>query len=260
VDSTCETFRFHEFDIPVPLLNMTGGGVDTFEIISRQHIASLRKLIGLTWDDHILEIGCGIGRDAIPLTKILSTSADYLGIDIIKPSIEFCQANISARYPNFRFVHFDVDDKLHNPTGTTKMTDFVLPVADGSIDKVFGWSVFTHMWESDIRHYLAEFRRVLKPGGKALLTCFIITPQVLAKARETNLTQYNLRFEHQWHEDCFVNDLDFPLGAIGYSPEAFKSMVADSGLSMDRDFVRGAWSGYYPDPEDGQDALVLIRQ
>ena len=254
-----ETFRFHEFDIPVPLLNMTGGGVDNFELISQQHIASLRKFIHLDQADHVLEIGCGIGRDAIPLTKILLPTATYLGIDIIKPSIDFCQQSISPRYQNFSFLHFDVDDKLHNPAGTRRMVDYILPKEDASIDKVFGWSVFTHMWENDIRHYLKEFHRVLRPGGKALLTCFILSPEVIASARRTNLTQFNLRFEHQINEHCYVNDLDFPLGAIGYSPEAIKSMVADSGLALERDFVRGAWSGYHADPEDGQDGLVLLK-
>lgn len=259
VDSHDETFRFHEFDIPVPLLNLTGGGVDTFEVISRHHIAVLRKHLGLHWDDNVLEIGCGIGRDAIPLTKILTPEATYLGIDIIRPSIEFCQANIAARYPNFTFAHFDVEDKLHNPTGTQEMTNYVLPRPDQSVDKVFGWSVFTHMWERDIRHYLKEFHRVLKPGGRALLTCYVLTPEIIAKAQETNLTKFNIRFEHQVNDHCWVNDLEFPLGSIGYSPEAFRSMVDNAGLVMERDFLRGAWSGYHAEPEDGQDALVLVR-
>jgi ubiquinone/menaquinone biosynthesis C-methylase UbiE len=253
------TYRFHEFDIPISLLNLTGGGVETFELISRHHLAALRKHINLKEVDQVLEIGCGIGRDAIPLTKILSPQAKYYGIDIIKSSIEFCQQNISARYQNFTFFHFDVGDKLHNPSGVRQMTEYRLPIEDQTLDKVFGWSVFTHMWERDIRHYLAEFYRVLKPGGQALLTCFVLTPEVLAKARQTNLTQFNLMFEHQVDDRCWVNDLEFPLGAIGYSPAALLSMVSDARLSMQRDFLRGAWSGYYDDPEDGQDALVLVR-
>jgi SAM-dependent methyltransferase len=254
-----QTFRFHEFDIPVPLLNLTGGGVETFEAISAQHISSLRKFIGLKQDDNVLEIGCGIGRDAIPLTKILTPDAHYIGIDIIKPSIEFCQDNISARYPNFEFLHFDVEDKLHNASGVRQMTDIPLPIADQSVDKVFGWSVFTHMWEHDIRHYLREFYRVMRRGGKALLTCFVLAPEILAKARETNLTQFNLRFDHQVNDHCWINDLDFPLGAIGYSPQLLRSIVQDSGLVMERDFIRGGWSGFYPDAEDGQDGLLLVR-
>jgi SAM-dependent methyltransferase len=259
LDTATGTYRFHEFDVPIDLLNLTGGGIDTFEVIARHHLAALRKYISLQPDDHVLEIGCGIGRDAIPLTKILSAEAKYYGIDIIGASIEFCQRNITARYPNFEFFHFDVDDKLHNPAGVRQMTEYRLPVQDQSLDKVFGWSVFTHMWERDIRHYLNEFHRVLKPGGQALLTCFVLTPEVLAKARETNLTQFNLMFEHQVDDHCWVNDLDFPLGAIGYLPRALCSMVVDSGLKMQRDFLRGAWSGYYDNPEDGQDALVLVR-
>lgn len=46
-----ETFRFYEFDIPVPLLNMTGGGTDTFDIISQGHIDNLRKFIGIEPDE-----------------------------------------------------------------------------------------------------------------------------------------------------------------------------------------------------------------
>jgi SAM-dependent methyltransferase len=258
-DVRVDTYRFHEFDIPVPLINLTGGGIETWDAISQQHIGALRKFIALHWDDHVLEIGCGVGRDAIPLTKLLSPQATYLGVDIIEPSIQFCRSNITTRYPNFNFLHLNVDDKLHNPSGTQQMTEFLLPLADHSLDKVFGWSVFTHMWERDIRHYLKEFHRTLKPGGRALLTCFVLTSEIIEKAQRSNLTQHNLRFEHQINDHCWTNDLTFPLGAIGYSPQALRSMIDDSGLIMERDFLRGAWSGYYADPEDGQDAMVLVR-
>lgn len=192
-----ETFRFYEFDIPVPLLNMTGGGTDTFDIISQGHIDNLRKFIGIEPDESFLEIGCGIGRDAIPLTKILSAKGKYLGIDIIKPSIDFCVGNIAARYKNFRFEHFNVKDQMHNPEGTANMTDYRVPLEDRSVDKVIAWSVFTHMWERDIRYYLQEFQRVLRPGGSVYATCYVLTPEIVAKARETNLTKFNLRFEHK---------------------------------------------------------------
>lgn len=254
-----DTFRFHEFDVPVPLINMTGGGTDTFEAISEAHINNLRRFIGIEPDNSFLEIGCGIGRDAIPLTKILSQSGKYLGIDIIRPSIDFCTNNIAVRYSNFRFEHFDVKDQLHNPTGTAAMTDYRLPLPDGSVDKVIAWSVFTHMWEKDIRHYLQEFLRVLRPDGAVWATCYVLTPEIVAKARETNLTKWGFKFEHKIDDGCYINDPAFPLGSIGYTPIALRAMVRDSGLRMTRDFVRGSWSGFYLDPEDGQDALVLTR-
>lgn len=254
-----ETFKFHEFEIPVDLLNLTGGGVETFDIISAHHLALLHRFVDINTNDRVLEIGCGIGRDAIPLTKILSQNAKYFGIDIIRPSIEFCVSQISSRYKNFKFIHFDVEDQLHNPSGVRQMIDVALPIADQSIDKVFGWSVFTHMWERDIRHYLKEFYRVLRPGGKALLTCFVLTPEILAHVSKADFTRSDLRFDHQINDHCWVNELEFPLGAIGYSPESLRSMVKDSGLVMQRDFIRGGWSGFYSDSEDGQDGLLLIR-
>lgn len=254
---TADTYRFHEFDIPVDLLNMTGGGIDTFDAIANAHISNLRTHIGISPDDAILEIGCGIGRDAIPLTKILSEKGSYLGVDIIERSVNFCNENIKAKYKNFDFIHYDVADQLHNPTGTTKTTGITLPVADQSIDRIIAWSVFTHLYEIDIRHYLNEFRRVLKPDGLGYVTVFVVDDAVLDSARKTNLTPFNLRFEHVLTENCFINDPTFPLGAIAYRREALTGMVADAGLGLKRDFLRGAWSGYYSDPEDGQDVMIV---
>ena len=137
------------------------------------------------------------------------------------------------------------------------MLDFTLPIPDNSVDKIFAWSVFTHMYEVDIRYYLQEFKRILKSDGAVFATCFIITPEILGRARETNLTKFDLRFETEIEPGCYINNPDFPLGAIGNSPDRIRSMIVESQLTLARDFVRGAWSGFYPDPEDGQDAFIL---
>jgi SAM-dependent methyltransferase len=42
-------------------------------------------------------------------------------------------------------------------------------VADDSVDAVFSYGVFVHLQHWDIYNYLTEVRRVLKPGGKALI-------------------------------------------------------------------------------------------
>lgn len=42
-------------------------------------------------------------------------------------------------------------------------------VADESVDAAFSYGVFVHLQHWDMYHYLAELRRVLKPGGKALI-------------------------------------------------------------------------------------------
>ena len=250
------TYHFKGYDIPVDLMEMTGGGPATFDIISQGHIDNLRRWIGLAPGQTVLEIGCGIGRDAIPLTEIL-TDGRYVGVDIIKRSIDWCRDNISPRHPNFAFFHFDVQDQLHNPTGTIKTTDIRIPLAYRSVDRIVLFSVFTHMFQSDIEHYLREFKRVLKPSGLVYATTFLFTDEILAKARATNLTPFDLRFEHEIDPNCRINDPLHPLGAVAYTTAAWDEMMAASGLRYAKPFLRGAWSGFYSDPQDGQDVAIL---
>ncbi|MGU3546866.1 class I SAM-dependent methyltransferase [Methylobacterium sp. A52T] len=254
-------FNFRGFEIPIDLLNMTGAGAETFEAISNGHIYLLREIIKLDHTHNVLEVGCGIGRDAIPLTGILSPSSKYVGVDIIGRSIAWCQDNISNRFQNFSFVHFDVADQLHNPTGTKNTTDFSFPCEDASIDRIILWSVFTHMTAGDIVHYLKEFRRVLKPGGMVFATVFVVNDEILEYARATDRTIYHLRFEHPYGDGCLVNDIDHPMGAVAYTVQKIREIVDASGLSFRYPMLLGSWSGLFPPCvfDAGQDALVLTK-
>lgn len=249
------TSSFDGYDIPTDLMLMTGGGPETFSAISAAHTESLQKWIGIEENHRIIEIGCGIGRDAIPLTRLIK-SGSYVGIDIIGRSIEWCQNNISANHSNFSFLHFDVRDQLHNPNGSTLTKDITLPFEEGTIDRIFLFSVFTHMFREDIEHYLREFRRVLKPSGLIYATTFIFDEAILASARSTNLTPFDLRFEHIIDPDCRINDVDHPLGAIAFTKLAWDGMIERSGLKY-VNILQGGWSGYYINPPEGQDVLIL---
>jgi SAM-dependent methyltransferase len=246
------------YDIPTRLMNLTGGGPDTFEAMCAFHMACLQEHTPIDPTHTVLEIGCGIGRDAIPLTQHLADTGRYLGIDIVKQSIDWCTANITTRYPNFQFVHYDVADQLHNPRGATATADIRIPVQDHSIDRIVVWSVFTHMAKSDIIHYLHEFARVLKPSGMVLATWFVVDDAILAKARTINLTPFNLRFEHQISADCYINDPERPMGAVAYTRQAVIDAADAAGLRIRGDILPGAWSGYWPEPKGGQDMSVLV--
>jgi SAM-dependent methyltransferase len=252
------THHFKGYDIPVDLMEMTGGGPGNFDLISKGHIDNLRRWVGLQPEHTVLEIGCGIGRDAIPLTEIL-TEGRYVGIDIIKRSIDWCRDNIARKNPNFTFYDYDVKDQLHNPGGTIETTDIRIPLADESVDRIVLFSVFTHMFQSDIEHYLREFRRVLKPSGLVYATTFLFNDEILEKARATNLTPFDLRFEHEINSNCRINTPSHPLGAVAYSVAAWDEMIAASGMRYAKPFLHGAWSGFYADPQDGQDVAILAR-
>jgi SAM-dependent methyltransferase len=252
------TFRFEGYDIPIDLLNMTGVGPDDFAAISESHLFHIRRSVGIEPHHNIVEIGCGIGRDAIALTRILSPAGHYTGIDIIKPSIDWCNENISAKHQNFKFIHYDVADQLHNAGGNIQTTSINLPFEDGSVDRIFLWSVFTHLFRADIVHYLKEFRRILAPDGLVLATCFIVNDEIIASAQTTNLTPYNLRFEHLYEPGCYITNIDAPASAVAYDEASMRSMIEEAGLTLARPFQRGQWSGYYPDADGpGQDGMVL---
>ena len=177
-----ESFAFRGFDIPIELMLKTGGGPDTFEVISDQHIRNLSSQHPITEGIRVLEIGCGIGRDAIPLAGLIGDSGSYVGTDIIRESIDWCTANITPKYPNVRFEWQDLSDSLHNPEGSKAAAELPLPAPDGSIDLVFAQSVFTHMLPAQFSHFLREARRVLAPGGTIYATCFRVDDAILASA------------------------------------------------------------------------------
>jgi SAM-dependent methyltransferase len=256
---TWDVFPYRNYQIPIDLLNLTGGGPDTFGPISESHMGLLAAYTPVRSEDRVLEIGCGIGRDAIPLTDVL-VRGSYVGVDIIRASIDWCNSNIARLHPNFRFVHFDVHDQLHNPTGTVHTSEIVLPVGDMSIDRVIVQSVFTHMDEPDTTHYLREFRRVMAPGAMALVTFFIVSAPILDRARSNpERTPFHLTFEHEYGEGCWITDPEHPMGAVAYSSEALARMVLAAGF-YDYRIVRGNWSGAIGQSSEGQDLVVLYAR
>jgi SAM-dependent methyltransferase len=254
-----QVFHFRGYDIPIDLLENTGGGPETFEAISDNHLILLQQYIGIKETDSVMEIGCGIGRDAIPLTELLGRGR-YIGTDTIGPSIQWCQKNISERFPNFSFVHHDINDTLHNPTGTLRAFDIRLPADEGSVDLIILQSVFTHMFHDEIIHYMKEFSRVLKPGGKVWTTVFIIDEGILANIRDNAKTQHALSFKHQYGPGCNINTRDEPRGAVAFEEEKLKMMIAAGGLELAAPILWGAWSGQREEPKCGQDGLILRKK
>jgi SAM-dependent methyltransferase len=250
-------FQYHGFSIPVELVNLTGAGPDTFDEISNQHRQMLEQFTPVRPEDNVLEIGCGIGRDAFVLSEILDAKGSYTGTDIIKKSIDWCQTNITPRYPNFLFIHHDVKDQLHNPSGTISTKEIFFPLADHSIQRIILQSVFTHMFEPDIVHYLLEFRRILTQDGLVLASFFIVNEEILEIARKSKLTPYDLTFQHDLGNGCFISNPDVPAGAVAYTPEAIQHFLDAAGLCLKQPIHRGFWSGAYAGSDFGQDILIL---
>jgi SAM-dependent methyltransferase len=115
----------------------------------------------------VLDVGCGCGRIARFLLN--ARELRYVGLDIMRPSIEWCREHLAPLAAGrFEFHHVDAYSEHYNPLGRLRASEVRFPCADASVDLAFGASLFTHLLEDDAKHYLAETRRVLRPGGRAL--------------------------------------------------------------------------------------------
>jgi SAM-dependent methyltransferase len=198
------------------------------------HVITLTQLRP---EDRVLDVGCGSGRMAVPLTEYLTTGS-YEGFDITADTVKWCQKKITPAFPNFRFRLVDVYNKTFNPNGSLRGSEFRFPCLEASFDVVFLASVFTHMLPADVDHYLAEIRRVLKPGGRCLATFFILTPESRELIREK---PGPLTFRHD-RDGCWINRRDFPEMAVAYSERAVREAFTKHGFALDP-VHWGSWCG-----------------
>lgn len=252
--------EFQHFRIPVHLVSLTGAGPETLDLIGGAHIRNYQRAMGLFPEMSFVDIGCGIGRDAFQLLDFLAPHGRYVGIDVTRDSIVWCQRNITPRDERFTFHHFDAVNELYNPFGKQRTRDFRLPVPDGSVDRIGLASVFTHLLEDEVLHYMHEFRRVLKPGGRVHASFFLYSKEALTAAQTLGTTQWKATFAFPLSPGVYGNDPTYPRGAVAYSDATMQRLMREAGLATDQPYVKGAWSGLHGDAaEEGQDAVILRR-
>lgn len=228
-----------EPSLPVPseqLNNLVGGG--NFVAISNEFLGYFIRLAGLLPTEQVLDVGCGVGRMAYSLVYYLTPPGRYEGFDIMTPLVQWASDTISPRYPNFTFRTVDIANQAYNPTGAIRSIDFVFPYRDESFDFVFLTSVFTHMYPPDVRHYLDEIRRVLKPGGRCLCTCFLINEESQRLLAED---KGMIKIVHKLDE-CFTANLENPEHAIGFSEPVLLRWIGERGFTISGKYY-GSWCG-----------------
>ena len=257
--SRYEFFEFKGFHIPAHLIALTGAGPETFDLIGRRHIELYNRFCGISAEMTVLDVGCGIGRVAFQLLDVLSAGGKYIGIDVTRDSVLWCQENITARHPNFQFHHFDAVNELYNPHGKYTSLEFTLPMPDQSVDRIFLASVFTHLLENEVLHYMSEFARVLKPDGQVYATFFLHTPEALAAARHNGTTPWQAKFDIPLSDGVYANDPVYPRGAVAFTDAAMRRLIGKAGLCLVQPYLKGSWSGLHDNPDDGQDVAILAR-
>lgn len=180
-----------------------------FESFGKILAEELANRSGLNRDSKVLEIGCGCGRFAFGLSDVLEDGA-YTGIDIDAPSIVSAKNNTFLQRKKFRFEHLDVHNAEYNPTGKVSANEYRFEFDDNSFDVVFLVSVFTHMLPDDVKNYIKEIGRMLKPGGHLMFTTFVMDSGTKFDGNDFVYGTGPYRSSHpEMHEICVGYYIDF---------------------------------------------------
>jgi len=98
-----------------------------------------------------VDFGCGWGRITRFFIRDFS-KGDLLGVDPSERMIDLCQST--------------------NPWATFQKIDLFPPLdlPSASVDVIFAFSVFSHLTEDVHLQWLAEFARLIRPGGSLIVT------------------------------------------------------------------------------------------
>lgn len=210
---------------------------------------------GVGLDVDLLDLGCGYGRLAYGLRRAGFTG-NYRGFDILSPQIGWLDRHFAGprEAAHYAFDFLNVHNARYNPGGLP-FEDVELPYAQASFDCVTSFSVFTHMYEDDIRQYLRRIAPLVRADGKWLATFFCV-PDDYSLATQHPAMRY--RLTEQISENAFIHNPAEPLHVIAYKESFLRRLFAEEGWSV-ASHRNGCWLG---DPGAGefQDWFVLRRQ
>lgn len=167
--------------------------------------------------ERFFDFGCGCGRVARQLIQQDPQPERYVGVDLHKGMVRWCERNLAPHAPQFSFHHHDVGNVTFNP-GPHKPPTRRLPGDDATFTLVHAWSVFTHLTQPQCEFYLREVARILAPGGVFHGTWFLTDKRYfpMMRARQNAL---------------YINEID-PTNAVIFDREWMQREVADAGLAI----------------------------
>ena len=226
-------------DFPPIYLRRHVGPLRSFETSGTEFMIYLRLIAKLEPGERILDIGCGCGLVALYLKEYIGPECLYMGVDIHRPSIMWCQKNITPENPHFVFEHIDVHNDMYNPKGKYRAENIKFPITNRSFDIVLLKSVFTHMRPPEVENYFKEIARLLTDKGRCLSTFFLLN-QTQEKLRKDGLNKLDFRFgDDKWR---YIRKTS-PESAIAYNEEFLKEILDRAGLIIAEPVFYGTWSG-----------------
>lgn len=238
--------------VPPKGLIFTGSG--DYAKIGQQFFSHFQKYCDFDKDSAVLDIGCGIGRMAVPFTNYLSPKGRYEGFDIVKVGIDWCTKNISSRFPNFTFKLIPLKNDLYRLDTDEKAAELQFPYESNSFDLVFLTSVFTHMMPEDIENYISEIQRVLVKEKKCFATFFIIDEDVKTSSNSIGSKNFPHNFGNYYLMDKSVKEAN-----VAFKKTYIEDLLKKNNLELTH-FIKGNWSGIEnPELNEHQDIVIFKK-
>lgn len=227
----------------------TGGG--DFRRTGEMLREYFQEFCGLTPNGHVLDVGSGIGRSAIPLTKFLSEDGSYDGFDVVQRGVDWCREHITSRFPNFRFRYIPLDNDLYRKGGASAV-HFEFPYENDRFDLTVVNSVFTHMVPEEVENYLGEIYRVLAPGGVCYATFFLVDKKMNGQFPE------GFDFPHD-HGHYRLMDEEVKSANVAFDEDFLKKEIARHGFRL-RHLFHGSWRGLpRKECKEFQDIVIIEK-
>jgi SAM-dependent methyltransferase len=229
--------------------------VRRYRAVAEEFAGHLSRIGSLTPRSRMLDIGCGCGQMAVPLTSAIGAEGCYEGFDPDAEAIAWCRKQISPRFPHFRFESADLANTLYNPGGRVRAEDFRFPYPDDSFDLILLKSVFTHMPHTPMKHYLGEIRRMLRRDGRCIASFFLINEDARGYI-QAGKSVYGFPYAG---EGCFVIDPRIPDYVVAHDESILRETAKSFGLRVSDPIHYGAWCGR-TNYVSFQDLVVFTRE
>lgn len=198
-------------------------------------VQQFQEFAGLQPGHRVLDIGSGIGRVALPLTRFLDPAAGgaYEGFDVVKTGVDWCGRNITARFPHFRFRYIPLKNDLYTEAGADA-AGFSFPYPEADFDFACVISVFTHMLPAEVARYAEELHRCLRPGGRCFATFFLLKNEGDASANP------GFAFPHRYGHYALM-DAQVQAGNVAFE----ENWVRERLFPKEKFVVEGMYAGYW---------------
>lgn len=236
----------HYHGIPLPLRGKIFTGAGQFIATGERLVQFAERVAHLRPLSTVLDIGCGLGRLAYPLSQKLVPPGNYIGFDPMPEAIAWCEQHFQ-KFAWMRFVHAGLFNDLYNDHGPSAQ-NFKFPVESSSREVIFAISVFTHLLPEEVINYLKEIKRTLAPGGHAFITLFLLSPDTVPNPAfpfKYQFGYYSVMSTKVWRAN------------VAFQLRWLTEQVLASGLSI-KVQQRGSWQGS-PLAWDFQDVIVLTH-